>query len=642
MTFRSFAALSFLFLVSISPAKSQSIIDQYNHRLNSAQSISPLGPDLFGDLVDLRDGNTTFRITDVQVPSNGSIPVSIGRSLSVSAQYKDREGISSVRSDQQFGQFWELDVPYMKGTFDLIRGWVGRDPNNPQQVASASQNRCTLMGEGPPPTMGVGYFSGIEYDPSQFFSGIVINIPGVGTEPVVKQTPRTINGKIYSARTPSNWQIGCLTSIQNGTGEGFEVLMPDGTTYRFDWKYRRQVGSIDDATCSPGVAPGGLMASWQAAIYNWQAVPSCNTTTAIPRTEEFLYATKATDRFGNTVTYSYETFTPNPQGWLAPFRLTQVASSDGASISLNYDAADRITSISANGRTWLYTYGPPGYYGKSALQFVTLPGSNGKWSYTYGMGMLDVNEFDPAYVWRGCLLNIDTKATSVSPGSGETNTITIGHPSGASGTFEFRKVLHGTKQAEANCRWVGGNWFNTGGYTAVIDHSSAYQVPSLFRKTVTGTGLATQQWNYSYQPGWNSPYQSVTTVAEPGGTYSKYTYGNNCVYSSGSGSCQDYGLLLKVTKGTANQVLRTEEREYVLSATGQNYPANSGTTLNAAGLWYGGNAFNYNRPLFKSTIVQDGVEFISLVNKGCVQSGAYCFDSFVRPTSFTKSSAPAP
>lgn len=627
-------------IAGLPDAKAQAIIDQYNHRLQSSQTVSPLGPDLFGDQVDMRDGNTTFSVTDVQVPSNGSIPISIGRNLVVSAQYQDRQGLSVVRHDQQFGQFWDLDVPYMKGTFDLMRGWVGRDPNNPQRVASASQNRCTLMGEGPPPTMGVGYFSSVEYDPSQFFSGIVINVPGHGTEQIVKQTPRTINGKTYYARTASNWQVGCTTSIQNGTGEGFEVLMPDGSTYRFDWKYSRQVGSINDATCNPGDSVGEIMPSLQSSMINWYNTPNCLSTTAIPRSEEFLYATLATDRFGNTVNYGWQTFMPT--GGQSHSRLTQIAASDGATISLNYSAAGKITSITANGRTWTYSYGPPGYYGLSALQYVTLPGNNGKWSYTYGMGMLDVNHFDSAYVWRGCLLNIDTKTTAVAPGTAETNTITIGHPSGASGGFEFRKVLHGTKHAEASCRWVGGNWFNTGGYTAIIDHSSAYQVPSLYRKTISGPGLATQQWSYSYQPGWNAPYQSVTTVSEPGAIYTKYTYGNNCVYPSATEGCQDYGLLLKVTKGTANQVLRTEAHTYVLSAAGQNYPANSGTLLNSAGNWYGGSAFNYNRPLHRSVVTQDGVNFVRQVNTGCILPGAYCFDSRVRPTSFTSSSSPAP
>jgi hypothetical protein len=623
-------------VVGLSDTKAQSIIDQYNHRLQSSQFIAPLGPNFFGEQTDMRDGNTTFKVTDVQVPSNGSIPVSVGRTLVVSAQYTDRQGQGVVSHDRQFGQFWDLDVPYMKGTFDLMRGWVGRDPSNPQRVASASQNRCTLMGEGPPPTMGVGYFSSIEYDPSQFFSGIVINIPGHGTEQIVKQAPRVINGKTYYARTASNWQVGCSASLQNGTGEGFEVLIPDGTQYRFDWRYSRRMASINDATCNPGESIGGIMPSLQSSMVNWYTTPNCLSTTAIPRNEEFLYATLATDRFGNAVSYGWQAYTPSggqPQSFLA-----QIVASDGARISLNYNDQGRIASIVADGKTWTYSYGQ-GYFGYSALQYVTLPGDNGKWSYAYGTGMVEVNEYDPAYVWRGCRLNIDSKTTAVVAGADESNVVTVSHPSGASGTFEFRKVLHGTKQAEAGCRWVGGNWFNTGGYTAILEHSSAYQVPSLYRKTVTGPGTTTQQWNYFYQPGWNAPYQSVTTVAEPGGVYSKYTYGNNCVYPSATNSCQDYGLLLKVIKGAGNQVLRTEVFEYLQSAAGQNYPANSGVLFNAAGYWYGGAAFNYNRPLYRSVVTQDGVNFARQVNVGCTAPDAYCFDSSMRPTSFTQSSA---
>lgn len=618
-------------LLGTASASAQAIIDQYNHRLKNAQAISPLTDEMFGEQVSLHDGNTTFRVTDVQLPTNGTIPVSVGRKFDVSAHYMDRVGTSALHHDKQFGQFWDLDVPYMRAISDLMRGWVGRNPADPYHFAS--QKRCSEMDEGPPPTKGVGYFSDVEYHPSQFFSGVAINIPGHGMEQIVRQAPKVIGGKTYIARTASNWQVSCVTALKNGTGEGFEVLLPDGTRYRFDWKYSRTIASIDDATCNPGEAPDGVMASPQSAQKTWMTTPNCQAVTALPRSEEFIYATHAVDRFGNTVTYDWQAAPSGDQ-------LTQIVSSDNALIALTYSGAGKITAISANGRTWAYSYGPPGYFGKGSLQYVTLPGNNGRWSYDYGTGMLDINKYEASYVWRGCRVNIDTKTTSAAPGQAETNVVIIGHPSGASGKFEFRKVMHGTRHAESRCSWSGGNWFNTGGFTAIVDHSSAYQVPSLYRKTVTGPGLPARQWLYYYAPGWNPPYQSTTTVYSPDGISTNYTYGNNCYFPDYGPDC-DTGLLLKKEVYADGQVRRKEQYSYLLSAAGQNYPGSVGTLLSSSGLWYGGSAFNRNRPLYRSIVTQDGVDFVWQVETGCVTAGAYCFDAEMRPMRVTSLSRPA-
>ena len=48
------------------------------------------------------------------------------------------------------------------------------------------------------------------------------------------------SGGPYHWMTTGQAYVSCLPSIQNGTGEGFLAITPDGTTYRFDWMAQRR------------------------------------------------------------------------------------------------------------------------------------------------------------------------------------------------------------------------------------------------------------------------------------------------------------------------------------------------------------------------------------------------------------------
>ena len=105
-------------------------------------------------------------------------------------------------------------------------------------------------------------------------------------------------GGPYPLVTRNHWQIGCLPAIQNGAGQGFLAVSPEGVRYRFDWMATRQ----------------------QAQLRKGDAV--------LPRTDFFLMATEVTDRFGNWVRYTYD---PN-----TPLNLTAIDSSDGRAVRLAY------------------------------------------------------------------------------------------------------------------------------------------------------------------------------------------------------------------------------------------------------------------------------------------------------------------
>lgn len=99
------------------------------------RAFASLGPDLFGDTVNLYGGNLEFTQTDVSLVGNNSLPVTIGRRLSTG---------SWANSTGAFGR-WELEIPRVHGIFSKY-GWVTKAGNN---------NRCTESG-APVGAVGLG------------------------------------------------------------------------------------------------------------------------------------------------------------------------------------------------------------------------------------------------------------------------------------------------------------------------------------------------------------------------------------------------------------------------------------------------------------------------------------------------------
>ena len=602
--------------------QAQSTFDGYTHRIRTASSIEKLGPDLFGDATNMVDGSTTFSATDVTVPTNGTLPLSVGRVYRVDAQVADQQGRTA--SSGVFGPYWDLDVPYMAGTFDAIRGWVGSEAQPGVFPQTEWVKRCTLGGGGPAGMVGVGQFGTIFYQSKDFFSGIHINVPGSGMEEMLSlDSVHTSGGHTYYYQTKNNWLVGCEGNIKNGasgtptSGEGFVVWLPDGRTYTFDWMATRLSPYVLDDSCgtSADIFPS-------AGVGAQGAAPNCITGIAVPRSQVFLYATKATDRFGNTVTYTYD---PN-----APEHLLSVSSSDGGLITLTYGSNGQVASISAGTRQWQY-----GYNSNEELTSVTLPDGS-HWSLDYGQNTVGVTRYLSRNIWWDCLLNIGTETTDVAPGSDDVNVVTMTHPSGATGVFTFRKILHGTRQAESQCHLEKPSASAPGVVPRMSGPTSDYQTASLVQKTLTIPGASTLQWTYKYHPGWTAPYLSVTTVTDSAQTVKSYTYGTD--------STINYGELLQETvTDAAGVVLRTTTHQYLGSninqtpTTQQNFVELPWHTLNINAGWEGGFHIR-NRPEYSTTITQQGKTFSETIDTGCPSADVYCFDSLVRPTRVIRSS----
>ena len=82
---------------------------EYNRLSRPSDTIGSIGSDLFGEQVDLYNGQTAFDVTDVTIPGNGTLPVALGRRLDVA----EPDGSGVLPS---FGN-WEVDVPYLQAYY---------------------------------------------------------------------------------------------------------------------------------------------------------------------------------------------------------------------------------------------------------------------------------------------------------------------------------------------------------------------------------------------------------------------------------------------------------------------------------------------------------------------------------------------
>lgn len=165
-----------------------------------------------------------------------------------------------------------------------------------------------------------------------------------------------------------------------------------------------------------------------------------------------IFATKAVDRYGNWVEYNYDAQNPT--------RIASITSSDGASISFQYDGYGKLSTVSTGGRTWVYSYVPhpcDTSPGARMLSSVQLPDGS-SWGYEYKYDMIGYSTEAVKFAIDGnnCTFNPGSM-TSASPSDpameGE---LRIKHPSGASGVFRFRNIVHGKNNVTAGGVRVGG------------------------------------------------------------------------------------------------------------------------------------------------------------------------------------------
>lgn len=587
----------------------------YDERLRASKSLAALGEDLFGDRINLQDGTVAFRQTDIRLATNSALSLSIGRKSPSGKQGLDAQFAV-------FGRDWELDVPYMMATYDTRDGWNVVNPDT-----TMSLNRCSIGHFIPKVRVGPWpYYYSQAVPQHMYWNGIEINIPARGEERMLEANaaqPMPGDGKTYTGTTKSGWRVSCLATIQNGSGEGFLVLLPDGTKYYFDWMANRNAIDLTDndqvGVNGEGEDPWHLLALL---------------------TDVFLYASKVEDRFGNYVKYTYDPAHPN--------RITKLESNDGARIDVLYNSAGQIataTTVAAPGngssRTWKYTYVVAGSPLPTAehvrLSEIENPDGS-KWTFSGSLktsrGNLTYGGLTESNFWSdACAANPkDLKSTSPPP-QGTTASVVMTHPSGARGEFKFRRLYQGTNNTPGKC--MNLDYGPQALHFVSQGVPRAYPADSLYEKRISGPGISDRTWFYMYYPSWSTAEScgsgcagtSTTTVLTADGVLRTYVYGND--YSRNLGQL--------ISEKTEKNGVTYSVKSYTYVTTASGFPDNTGNI--SVGHYYTwldlyGNPFSFkNRPLKSSVIKIDGVSFSNIVNG---------FDGFVRPTSVTKSSAPSP
>ena len=462
-------------------------------------AISSLGPDLFGDSINLFNGSFSFEHTDFSIPGNSSLAVALVRTHSPGRSWQIRGSAAD----------WDLNTPRIEGTFPTETGWVPYSGN--------ASNRCSAFEMPPTVTRGGGKNPFESDDPispaTDFFAweygaGINMVIPGSGSQEILRRasgnTLAPSDGGNYPLVTAKNWQIGCLPSIQNDAGQGFIAVSPEGTRYRFDWMAARSV---------PFLGKNG---------------------TLMTRHDMFLMATQVTDRFGNWVRYTYDP--------AAPLNLKRIDANDGRAATLSYSNG-RLASATDGTRTWTYAYD-----GNGDLHSVTLPDSSA-WTFNLRPFVDTYEMYHDEYV--------DCDSFPASQGGLRTGTIT--HPSGATGTFQAMYMAHGRTNVTRACTYDNASGWTTGSMyakTTVNQALMSKQIsgPGMPAMTWAYSGGANDPHG-EWAPCNGCVDRKTVTVTEPGGSITRHTFGIKWRVNEGQ--------LLRVEEGwNGTSALKTTDYTY--------------------------------------------------------------------------------
>lgn len=455
------------------------VYEDYDKRVRSHESVTPLGSEVFGENISLYNGATEFRVVDIDLPGNGP-PVQLARRFKVEAR----------EVGDPLGGFgaWDLDVPYVHGTFVGDNKWnIGQGGNT---------NRCSSA-----------WFPANPHDFStrEIWSGFHVHLPGEGDRefyPRIRALdhPLPNDGHNYFWVARDNLRFRCLTNTDNGyPGQGFLLVDGAGTKYWFDVGLERAHGYVQRKMGFSHIAQF--------------------------RTRVYLMASRVEDRFGNWVEYQYSGSGPTT-------RLDAILASDGRRIDVAYESSQgyaRINSATAHGRAWSYAYASAslGAPGRHPLSTVTLPDGVSQWIYGF-TGQLSAESGDGDHPYGpGCPRPITF---------GGNFSFSTTHPAGATGTFVFQNLQHARSGVPLSaCVALDGG----AGNVNRLEHTYYFQNFSLLSKTVSGVGVGTSTWNYNYGEGDHylvnhvppcldpvaCPESKTVTVNNPDGTSTLYDFG---------------------------------------------------------------------------------------------------------------------
>jgi len=581
---RALAAVLLLAAGFAAHAEVPSWNEEYGNRLKYGEMAKPLEGEIFGEKINIYDGSVSFAATDISLPGNSEIPLSLGRTLDP----------SNPKTNLAFGD-WELDIPSISGVFGADTATVAAGYWAPAQ-------RCTTV-SGPPSVRiknALGTYD-VDFQNFEYWDGTRLSIPGgaggelLGASGDARQ-PRPNVGSATPWNTKDGWFFSCLPNLKSGqAGEGFLGHSPDGTKYYFDWMVVRDHKD------------GATLQRYDAVSY-----------ARLPRNKVFLYPSQIIDRFGNWVRFD----------WVAG-QLNRVYANDGRSVGLTWENG-RITKMVSGTRQWTYQYEPT--YGR--LVSVTQPDGR-SWTYdipppalTYRQRLNDTQPETEFKDYMGVCAKmgklIDTEAT-----------YNVLHPTGVMATFRLHPLRHGRYGVRFDCQENGVDGTIANGWNRTPMYRDAYTLTS---KTISGAGLTTAVWQYAYQnlggrynvdPNTSTmvPYpvgsgeHKFVVETEPDGTQKTYDYGKEAGYND--------GRLYGVTTQKGGVTVKTEATTYypLASLATAPFPQMAGVSF----VFGTDELLTYqNLPVTKTTVSQDSVQF---------SQETTAFDTFVRGTASVESNS---
>ena len=516
--------------------------------------LEPLGNDLMGDNVDKSTGSIRFNHTDVSLPGNSNLEVSVRRTR--------RQDIARTTPHQHAFGDWTFDLPiFYKKT-----------------VISPGYNQT-------PPTISGGCVTDPGSDDASyhFITGGGADIPGHTVRGgVILDVPgRDVSGFPAAGFLPDeslkDWKTKSESIDFNGNCATVMVA-PDGTKYKFGAHvFRHSQGtdipysnirsisydeSVDDDRNQPSVSGYSYLEKGVHAIDLKFVV---------------FQVTEVEDIHGNYVRYEYTNDDYS--------ELERIYSNDDREILVTYENpvnsdpvraagenftfrnSRRIASISANGRTWNYRYTNRNLSAaKELLNRVDLP--DGRfWEFgknAYGLWGMHVK---PQRYYKCVPYE---------------RSFQIKHPDGAIGTFETKETRHIRGATRTQSFIDEGGWdfymkpMDIRNYTDnsectpysggkhVTDRPEGwpvYRTIALKRKTISGPGIPTANWDFDYRNYSGGALDfNWTTVTQPDGTKKTYRY---------QAIGRDYGKLKEVdTVSPSGETLESHRYSYQSSTYG--------------------------------------------------------------------------
>lgn len=186
---------------------------EYSKRIQTAQNMTTLKNDLFGESVSLYNGKTDFSVTDIDLPGNDALPVRLSRRFSVELHLTG--SASTFNANLEGAGGWDVDVPYISGTF-------------PGAGSSWADTRCSA---NMVPSVSTQFYL------TDIWQGNTIHIPGGGDRTMLAleaNTPRPNDGVAHKWSTSQRDGIDCIPMLSGLTGEGYRVTNTEGVRYSFN------------------------------------------------------------------------------------------------------------------------------------------------------------------------------------------------------------------------------------------------------------------------------------------------------------------------------------------------------------------------------------------------------------------------